>query len=306
MTDPSNDHAQRLVLLVVHSQRGTAAEFAQQTARGLREHGIDVVITDEDRDALDDVPARVVATDENAADGCELVVVLGGDGTILRGAELARGADVPLLGVNLGHVGFLAEAEREDINAVVQGVVDRTWQVEERMAIDVDVLHGDNRVVSTWALNEISLEKTIRERMIDVLVEVDGRPLSRWGCDGVVCATPTGSTAYAFSAGGPVVWPEVEALVVVPLSAHALFARPLVVSPRSAVAMEVHSSGPAAVLSADGRRSVEVPPAARIVVRASRQPVRLARLIPGTFTDRLVAKFSLPVTGWRGASESRP
>lgn len=295
----------RRVLLVVSSQRGVAAEFAQQTAQGLLDRGISVVVTEEDRDALGDVESVLVSQQDRAAQGCELVVVLGGDGTILRGAELARETDIPLLGVNLGHVGFLAEAEREDINTVVQGVVDRSWQVEERMAIDVRLFQGDTLVAHTWALNEISLEKTIRERMIDVLVEVDGRPLSRWGCDGVVCATPTGSTAYAFSAGGPVVWPEVEALVVVPLSAHALFARPLVVSPRSVVALEVHGSGPAAVLWADGRRSVEVPPAARIDIRTSHQPVRLARLIPGTFTDRLVAKFSLPVAGWRGAAEVR-
>lgn len=299
--------AGRRVLLVVHADRGQAAVLARQTARGLDEQGIAVCVTEEDRDALvgddlRDVDVLVVPADEHAADACELVVVLGGDGTILRGAELARGADVPLLGVNLGHVGFLAEAEREDINAVVQAVVDRSWIVEERMAIDVEVLQGGAVVTSTWALNEMSLEKTIRERMIDVLVEVDQRPLSRWGCDGVVCATPTGSTAYAFSAGGPVVWPEVEALIVVPLSAHALFARPLVVSPRSVVALELHGAGPAAVLWADGRRSIEVPPSARIEVRTSRQPVRLARIISGTFTDRLVAKFSLPVAGWRGGS----
>lgn len=299
--------AGRRVLLVVHADRGQAAVLARQTARGLDEQGIAVCVTEEDRDALvgddlRDVDVLVVPADEHAADACELVVVLGGDGTILRGAELARGADVPLLGVNLGHVGFLAEAEREDINAVVQAVVDRSWIVEERMAIDVEVLQGGAVVASTWALNEMSLEKTIRERMIDVLVEVDQRPLSRWGCDGVVCATPTGSTAYAFSAGGPVVWPEVEALIVVPLSAHALFARPLVVSPRSVVALELHGAGPAAVLWADGRRSIEVPPSSRIEVRTSRQPVRLARIISGTFTDRLVAKFSLPVAGWRGGS----
>lgn len=305
---PATPHAgDRRVLLVVHSDRGQAAIMARQTARGLHTRGIQVCVTEEDRDALvgDDlqgVDIVVVPADEHAADGCELVVVLGGDGTILRGAELARVADVPLLGVNLGHVGFLAEAEREDINAVVQAVVDCSWVVEERMAIDVQVLQGGRVVANTWALNEMSLEKTIRERMIDVLVEVDHRPLSRWGCDGVVCATPTGSTAYAFSAGGPVVWPEVEALVVVPLSAHALFARPLVVSPRSVVAMELHGAGPAAVLWADGRRSIEVPPSSRIEVRSSRQPVRLARIISGTFTDRLVAKFSLPVAGWRGGS----
>lgn len=295
----------RRVLLVVHSQRGQAAQFAVQTARGLMAQDIDVVVTEEDLDALGDVSVQVVAVDEHAADGCELVVVLGGDGTILRGAELARGADVPLLGVNLGHVGFLAEAEREDIEAVVHAVVEQAWNVEERMAIDVRVWHAGELVQTTWALNEMSMEKTMRERMIDVLVEVDGRPLSRWGCDGVVCSTPTGSTAYAFSAGGPVVWPEVEALVVVPLSAHALFARPLVVSPRSVVAFELHGAGPAAVLWADGRRLVEVEPASRIEVCTSPQPVRLARLISGTFTDRLVAKFSLPVSGWRGGAEHR-
>ncbi len=295
----------RRVLLVVHSQRGQAAQFAVQTARGLMAQDIDVVVTEEDLDALGDVSVQVVAVDEHAADGCELVVVLGGDGTILRGSELARGADVPLLGVNLGHVGFLAEAEREDIEAVVHAVVEQAWNVEERMAIDVRVWHAGELVQTTWALNEMSMEKTMRERMIEVLVEVDGRPLSRWGCDGVVCSTPTGSTAYAFSAGGPVVWPEVEALVVVPLSAHALFARPLVVSPRSVVAFELHGMGPAAVLWADGRRLVEVEPASRIEVRTSPQPVRLARLITGTFTDRLVAKFSLPVSGWRGGAEHR-
>lgn len=305
MTSSPPPTGHRRVLLVVHSDRGQAAVMARQTARGLHTDGIQVCVTEDDRDALvqgdlEGVEITIVPTDEHAADGCELVVVLGGDGTILRGAELARVADVPLLGVNLGHVGFLAEAEREDINAVVKAVVESSWFVEERMAIDVQVLQGGQVVAQTWALNEMSLEKSIRERMIDVLVEVDQRPLSRWGCDGVVCATPTGSTAYAFSAGGPVVWPEVEALVVVPLSAHALFARPLVVSPRSVVAMELHGAGPAAVLWADGRRSIEVPPSARIEVRSSRQPVRLARIISGTFTDRLVAKFSLPVAGWRG------
>ncbi len=295
----------RRVLLVVHSQRGQAAQFAVQTARGLMAQDIDVIVTEEDLDALGEVSVQAVAVDEHAADGCELVIVLGGDGTILRGAELARGADVPLLGVNLGHVGFLAEAEREDIEEVVHAVVEQAWNVEERMAIDVRVWRAGKLVQTTWALNEMSMEKAMRERMIDVLVEVDGRPLSRWGCDGVVCSTPTGSTAYAFSAGGPVVWPEVEALVVVPLSAHALFARPLVVSPRSVVAFELHGMGPAAVLWADGRRLVEVEPASRIEVRTSPQPVRLARLISGTFTDRLVAKFSLPVSGWRGEAEHR-
>jgi len=289
----------RAVLLVSHASREDVHEIAGEVARALGDADIDVRVCDDDGLAAEE-HWRVVPADEQAADGAELVVVLGGDGTILRGAERARHGDVPLLGVNLGHVGFLAEAEREAVGDVVRAIVERQWHVEERTALDVTVMQGGQVVHRTWALNEVSLEKAARERMVDVLVEIDGRPLSRWGCDGVVCATPTGSTAYAFSAGGPVVWPEVEALLVVPISAHALFARPLVVSPTSVIALELPDDSSAAVMWADGRRSIELPARARIEVRRSAQPVRLARLTQAPFTDRLVAKFSLPVDGWRG------
>lgn len=291
----------RTVLLVTHASRPESHVLAAEVARALRQSSIEVRVCDDD--GLASAGANdwtVVPADEAAADGTELVVVLGGDGTILRGAERARHGDVPLLGVNLGHVGFLAEAEREAVDDVVAAIVQRQWRVEERTALDVSVLVGGQAVHRTWALNEASLEKASRERMVDVLVEIDGRPLSRWGCDGVVCATPTGSTAYAFSAGGPVVWPEVEALLVVPISAHALFARPLVVSPTSVIALELPDATSASVLWADGRRAFDLPPRARVEVRRSAQPVRLARLSQAPFTDRLVAKFSLPVDGWRG------
>ena len=295
----------RAVLLVAHASRPDALTLATEVARALVGAGIDVRVCDDDQGLVDGdlTDLTVVPADEAAADGAELVVVLGGDGTILRGAERARHGDVPLLGVNLGHVGFLAEAEREALDDVVRAIVHREWHVEERTALDVVVTAGGEVLHRTWALNEASLEKAARERMVDVLVEIDGRPLSRWGCDGVVCATPTGSTAYAFSAGGPVVWPEVEALLVVPISAHALFARPLVVSPRSVIALELpdDASAPStAVLWADGRRALDLPPRARVEIRRSAQPVRLARLSQAPFTDRLVAKFSLPVDGWRG------
>lgn len=298
--------SQRAVLLVTHARRPEARALAGEVSAALQSSGIEVRVG---RDELVELAALGddgasgwvgVEPDEHAADGTELVIVLGGDGTILRGAERAREADVPLLGVNLGHVGFLAEAEREAVSDVVEAVVQRTWHVEERTALDVSIMTDGTLVARTWALNEISLEKASRERMLDVLVEVDGRPLSRWGCDGVVCATPTGSTAYAFSAGGPVVWPEVEALLVVPISAHALFARPLVVSPASVIAMELPDPSASAVLWADGRRSFDIAPGTRVEVRRHPQPVRLARVAEGTFTDRLVAKFSLPVEGWRG------
>lgn len=291
----------RTVLLVSHASRSDVVDLAADVAGALRASDIDVRVCDDDGLASAHAGEwTVVSADEQAADGTELVVVLGGDGTILRGAERARHGDVPLLGVNLGHVGFLAEAEREAMDDVVRAIVDRQWHVEERTALDVSVMLAGQTVHRTWALNEVSLEKAAREHMVDILVEIDGRPLSRWGCDGVVCATPTGSTAYAFSAGGPVVWPEVEALLVVPISAHALFARPLVVSPRSVIALELPDESSAAVLWADGRRSIDLPPRARVEVRRSAQPVRLARLTEAPFTDRLVAKFNLPVDGWRG------
>jgi NAD+ kinase len=234
---------------------------------------------------------------------------------------------VPLIGVNLGHVGFLAEAEPDDLAAAVDQVVEHRYTVEERMTIEVTVRQDGIITAGTWALNEASVEKVARERMIEVVTEIDGRPLSRWACDGVVCATPTGSTAYAFSAGGPIVWPEVEALLLVPICAHALFAGPMVVSPRSVLAVEVlHLPGApsprpadgqdetaAAVLWCDGRRRVDLPGGARVEVRRGTQPVLLARLSgPGQeqadgarFTDRLVAKFGLPVAGWRGWPATR-
>jgi NAD+ kinase len=244
-----------------------------------------------------------------------MVLAVGGDGTLLRAAELARPAGVPLLGVNLGHVGFLAGAEPEDLPAAVSSLVARKYQVEQRMTVDVTVRLDGQQLATNWALNEASVEKAARQRMLDLVTEVDGRPLSRWGCDGVVFATPTGSTAYAFSAGGPVVWPEVEALLLVPICAHALFAGPMVVSPRSVLAAEVigisggQSETAGAVLWCDGRRKVELPPGSRVEVQRGARPVLLARLpdrtgadarIGAPFTDRLVAKFGLPVAGWRG------
>jgi NAD+ kinase len=246
-----------------------------------------------------DVPALGV---DVPLDDIELAIVLGGDGTILRAAELVRGGTAPVLGINLGHVGFLAESERDDMDEAVARVIARDYRVEERLALSVRVKDASGAVIyETWALNEATVEKASRERMLEVVIEVDGRPLSSFGCDGVVVSTPTGSTAYNFSAGGPVIWPTVEAIAVVPLSAHALFAKPLVVGPEAAVAIEVLArTNGSGILWCDGRRSHDLPPGARVVARRSTRPVRLARLHPPAFTDRLVQKFRLPVAGWRG------
>lgn len=286
----------RRILLVPHANRPDLPALAVAVANQLRDHGIEVVKLEQGWDSLEGDPGVA-----QAAAGAELVVVLGGDGTILRGAEVSRGAGIPLLGINLGRVGFLAEAEREETSEVVERIVARDYTVEERMTLEVDVYEHGRLVNHTWALNEASVEKSARERMLELTVEIDGRPLSTWGCDGVVVATPTGSTAYAFSGGGPIVWPDVQALLVVPISAHALFARPVVLGPDVQVAVEVvpHATTHG-VMWCDGRRTVDLPPGARIEVRRSKTPVRLARLSAGSFTDRLVAKFELPVAGWRG------
>lgn len=302
MTEP------RRVFVLAHTGREDARDVARAFCSGLQEQGIIVRMSPSEADdlALGDNGVETVEPGSHAVDGCELAVVIGGDGTILRAAELTRGSDTPLLGVNLGHVGFLAEAESDDLEFTLDAVVHKRYTYDERLTVDVTVHRGKELVASTWALNEASVEKAARERMIEVVVEVDGRPLSRWGCDGVVCATPTGSTAYNFSAGGPIVWPGVEALLMVPLSAHALFARPLVVAPSSVLAIEVlDRTDSAGVLWCDGRRTVELPPGARIEVRRGQHPVRLVRLHEAPFTDRLVAKFDLPVEGWRGAAERR-
>src|SRR5450755_3911007 len=304
------------MLLVVHTGREDAIRSARLVAKRLGAAGVAVRALAPEAADLDCAGLlHEVPVSEVAAAGAEMVLVLGGDGTLLRAAELARPTGTPLLGINLGHVGFLAEAELEDLSDTVDRVVARRYLVERRMTIDVTVRSNGTVTATTWALNEASVEKGARERVLDLVTEVDGRPLSRWGCDGVVFATPTGSTAYAFSVGGPVVWPEVEALLLVPISAHALFAGPMVISPRSVLAAEVIEAGgdneaSGAVLWCDGRRKVDLPPGARVEVRRGGQPVLLARLGAGTgegaaevgapFTDRLVEKFGLPVAGWRG------
>jgi NAD+ kinase len=307
MSDPT-----RRVLLLAHTGRAEARAVATAIVDGLTRAGIVVRLVVPEADDLGLSPdtagpsIELTESESDASRDCELTLVIGGDGSILRAAELTYDSGTPVLGVNLGHVGFLAEAEPEEVESTIKAVIDGDYTVEDRLTLDVAVYRDGEVVYRTFAVNEASVEKAARERMLEVVAEVDGRPLSRWGCDGVVCATPTGSTAYNFSAGGPIVWPEVEALCLVPLSAHALFARPMVVAPSSRIAIEVlagtESSG---VLWCDGRRSVDLPPGARIEVRRGERPVRLARLHQAPFTDRLVAKFGLNVEGWRGAGERR-
>jgi NAD+ kinase len=293
----------RSVLLVAHTARTQAMALAMQARAQLRAAGFDVRMLDAEAKACGDGAVTVVEQ-ARAAHDAELVLVLGGDGTFLRAAELARPAGVPMLGVNLGHVGFLAEAEPQALADVIDSIVEHDYTVEERVTVDADITIDDEPRGDAWALNEVSLERTNRERMLEIAVAVDGRPLLRFGCDGVLCATPTGSTAYAFSAGGPIVWPDVDALLVVPNAAHALFARPIVVAPNSSVDVDLLSVGHEAILSCDGRRSLAVPSGARVRVRRGAQPVRIARLRQWSFAERLVTKFQLPVRSLREAAET--
>jgi NAD+ kinase len=304
--------AQRTVLLVVHTGRDEATETARRVEKVLGDNGIALrVLSAEavDRGSLhlapDDMRAlgvdiEVVDADPHAAQGCELVLVLGGDGTFLRAAELARNAAIPVLGVNLGRIGFRAAAEAEAIDLVLEHVIARDYRVEERLTLDIVVRQGGRVIDQGWAVNEASLEKGLRLGVLGVVVEIDGRPVSTFGCDGVLVSTPTGSTAYAFSAGGPVLWPDLEAILVVPNNAHALFGRPMVTSPDAMIAIEIEASGNDALVFCDGRREMLIPAGGRLEVTRCATPVKWARLDSASFTDRLVRKFRLPVTGWRG------
>jgi NAD+ kinase len=227
----------------------------------------------------------------------EVAIVLGGDGTTLRAAEVAHVRDIPLLGVNLGHVGFLSEVEESKISDVITAVVNKSYVIDSRITLKYEVVRDGKTVDSGWALNEVTVERE-KATMVELFLEIDNRPISRWGCDGLICSTPTGSTAYAFSTGGPILWPEVDALVVLPISAHALFSRPLVIAPTSKIVVGIESTE--AVLSADALRKFPLIEKDKVFVTKSAGIIRLAHLENTSFSDRLVAKFKLPVEGWRG------
>ena len=277
----------KTVLLVTHPTRPEAISTANELTKLLTGKQINVFATIK-TDGANDFKVSVQI---------DLAVVLGGDGTMLRAAEIFRGKQVPILGINLGHVGFLAEIERPSLSEIVDAIASGTFSIEERMSLNYQLLRGGKVIQSGWALNEVVVERNDHQ-MIDLFVQIDHRPLSRWWCDAVICATPTGSTAYAYSAGGPVVWPEVDALVLLPLAAHALFSKPMVVSPKSEIAIDLESDS--ADLNADGIRRTKLQKNDRIVLTSDKEDILLAHIKPATFTDRIVAKFKLPVEGWRG------
>ena len=275
------------ILLVTHPMRAEAISAANEIAKLLISKQIKVYST------IDTVGANSFSD----SDQVDLAVVLGGDGTMLRAAQICRGKNTPILGINLGHVGFLAEIDRPSVAQIVDSISAGSFTVEERMSLNYQLQRSGKTILDGWALNEVLVERNDHQ-MIDLFVQIDHRPLSRWWCDSVICATPTGSTAYAYSAGGPVVWPEVDALVLLPLAAHALFSRPMVVSPNSEIVLDLESES--ADLNADGIRRTKLEKSDRIILTSAKEDVLLAHIKAATFTDRLVAKFKLPVEGWRG------
>ena len=311
MSESTAPAAERRILVIVHTGRDAAVDAAFRAIEFLDRNGVVPV--------LESTTARELAERESARlpgallvleETCELrdvelAVVLGGDGTILHAAEVVRSANVPILGINLGHVGFLAESESDTLPDAMQRALARDYAVEERMTLDLTVWQGQQLLARDWALNDASIEKMNRARMLEVVIGVDGQPLSSFGCDGVIFSTPTGSTAYSFSAGGPIVWPGVDAMLMVPISAHALFARPIVVGTSSKLEVEIiPRTGSWGIMWCDGRRHVDVPPGARVEATTSAKPVRLARLHDAPFSKRLVDKFRLPIEGWRGPADA--
>lgn len=273
----------RTIALMNHAWRDDVKKSAQEFREQIEASGIRV---------LD-------ARTEKIDDSVELVVVFGGDGTILHAAEIVAGQQTPILGINYGHVGFLAEVDSDSFDEVVRAIKDHTWTVDSRMTITVQVITADGEISTGWALNEISIEKTPPAKMIETGVAVDGRAVSKFKTDGLVFSTPTGSTAYNFSAGGPIVWPDVEAMTLVPIAAHALFTRPMVVAPESEI--EVYILADDARISCDGRRILKAPAGSRIIATRGRERVNLVRISDAPFSERLVARFRLPVEGWRRA-----
>jgi len=283
----------RSCLLVVHPHREEALKAAESFTEQLTKNGFDVFSNIQVKGAKDFQNSQ----NSEGVKRFEIALVLGGDGTILRAAELVKDQQTPILGVNLGHVGFLAEIAKPSIAEVVAAIKVRDYKTEDRMILNFKLLRAGKEIANGWALNEVTIERNDHQ-MIEVFAQIDHRPLSRWGCDAVICATPTGSTAYAFSAGGPVVWPEVDALVLVPLAAHALFARPMVISPKSEVVIDLESDS--ADLNADGLRRIKLQLNDRVILTSDQADVKLAHIKSANFADRLVAKFKLPVEGWRG------
>ncbi|WEV68488.1 NAD kinase [Bifidobacterium sp. ESL0775] len=288
----------RHAVVVTHARLRETSLLVREAVEQLQHAGFTVRVVDSLQPPKFGEPSPVVTADT------EIVVVLGGDGTILGAAELVHDTGIPILGVNLGHVGFLAEFESFQLSEAIARVADRDYSIDERRLASVCVTSPDGkRTLNDWALNDITVQQEERDHMIELSVGVDGVEASSFSCDGVIVSTPTGSTAYAFSAGGPIIWPDVQALQLIPLAAHALFTRPMVIGEHSSFSVDVlPDSLTAGWICCDGRRKMKLEYGSRTTVRLSSHSLRLASLSGVPFTNRLVTKFNLPSVSLRQRS----
>jgi NAD+ kinase len=266
-----------VVGFVVHEGRASAVDAAAALGSALGDEGVTVI----------------QARDPGDGAAADLIVTIGGDGTFLRGAHVASELDCPVLGVKVGRLGFLTEVEPDEALDLIRDALSGRASIEERLAATA-CSEGGVDFVPQWALNEIMVEKRARHRLVRLAVEVDGEYVTTFSADGVVVATPTGSTAYSFSARGPIVSPNVRCLVLTPIAAHMVFDRSFVLGADQQVVLEVMGDEPG-LLSADGRESVELPVGSRARIGAAEQPARLVRRAGAPpFLSRVRDKFELP------------
>jgi NAD+ kinase len=260
---------------VIHAGRASAVEAADALRAALGRDGVDTA-------DLGGVAADV-----------DLVVAVGGDGTFLRAAHVAAQVGSPVLGVKVGRLGFLTEVEPAEALHLIRESLEGRARVEERLAVVAEPAEGAS-FPAQWAMNEIMVEKRARHRLIRLKVSVDGEYITTFSADGVIVATPTGSTAYSFSARGPIVSPDVPCLVVTPIAAHMVFDRSFVLGAGRMVALEVVGDEPGLV-SADGRETQEIPVGTEVRIRVSSSPARFVRRDDAAgFLTRVRDKFDLP------------
>lgn len=275
--------------LVPHRLRAEAAALATEAAKWLTERGHDVRVPADDAEG---VHGATVTPESELAVGLDLVVAIGGDGTILRAVQLVCGADVPIMGVNVGHLGYLTTIEPAALFDGLERFLAGAYQVERRMMLDVAVEVGGEDGGRATALNEAVLEKTASGHTVQVAIRINDRPFTTAAADGMIVATPTGSTAYNLSARGPIMSPLHRALIMTPVAPHMLFDRSLVLDPEEEIELEVLDGRPA-ILVVDGRTLATLAPGDRVRCKTAKHDAHFVKFDGRDFHQILKAKFKL-------------
>ena len=276
--------------LVLHHERTQAADLAREAAAWLQDEGHEVRIPRLDADFAG--LASLGCDEGSLADGLDLAVSLGGDGTMLRTVDLVSAAAVPVLGVNVGHLGYLTECEPAALEPALERFFRGDYEIEERMTLNVQGTVNGRAIPSRVALNEAWLEKSVPGHTVRMALSIAGAAFTTYAADGLIVSTPTGSTAYNLSVRGPIVSPSLRAIVVKPVSPHQLFDFSLVLADTEDVRIEM-LEGPAATLLVDGQPAGQLVDGDEIVCRGNARPARLVRFGARNFHQILKAKFGL-------------